>query len=570
MTWPYSYSPDIWLPGFTIFLLIALSIYSWRGRSVPGALPFAIASIFTALWAVGSVLEYAAIDLEVKTSWVRFQAIWQLLATTLVTCFILEFAWPRRWLTRRNLILLFIVPLLNVAAILIDEFYQLEWLGLKFNGSNLPLYELRSWFFLAYIYGLGLVNLIVFAWLFVHSPRQRWPVFVMAISQIAAGMVFLLEAAGISHSTFPVEMLAVAVLFFVYAIVRFGFYILNPVPLAHQMALQQMHAGMLVLDSRRQVVSLNPSAERILKMSAGRTQGRPIWELLPDYPDESLADAAKMEIELSFGTEEDIRYYTLTISLLKDWWGFDAGRLLLLHDVTEQKQAQAKLIEQKQALATLQERERLARDLHDTLGQVLGYAGMQIDAAAKLYRDGRGEAATTQLDRLGGLIREAHADVREYIMNLRTTPALHRPFFTAVQQYMEGFTSNYDIQTDLIIDSSWNGTTFSPDMQMQIFRIVQEALTNARKHSNARHVQVKFEAEDGHVCVIIRDDGHGFSSNNLAAVYGQHFGLQFMQERAGQLGGTLQIQSMPGKGTEVVLEVPCLESSGEYARSTGG
>ncbi len=564
----YSFSADIWLPVFTVFLLTALAVYSWRGRSVPGGLPFAIASLLTALWAVSLVMEYAAIDLAVKISWVKFQVIWQLLASTLITCFILEFAWPRRWLTRRNLILLFIVPLLYIVAILIDEFYHLEWLGFGFHGSVRPLYEQSSWFFLAYIYGLGLVNLVVFAWLFVHSPRQRWPVTVMAIGQISAGIVFLLDAASLSHSTFPVEMLAIAVLFFVYAIVRFGLYILNPVPLAHQMALKQMHTGILVLDSRGRVVSLNASAERILKISTGRAMGRPIWELLPDYPDESLVDAAGMEIELSRGTEQGVRHYTLTISLLKDGWGFDSGRLLLLRDVTEQKQAQAELIAQKQALATLQERERLARDLHDTLGQVLGYASMQVDTAAKLSRDGRGEAAATQLDRLGGMIREAHAEMREYIMNLRTTPALHRPFFTAVQQYLEGFTSNYDIQTDLTVGSSFNGTTFSPDMQMQIFRIVQEALTNARKHSKAHHIQVKFDAEDGRVFVMIQDDGHGFSPNNLETVYGQHFGLQFMQERAGQLGGTLQIQSTPGIGTEVVLEVPAKER--EYACSSGG
>jgi signal transduction histidine kinase len=556
MTWPYSYSPDIWLPVFTIFLLIALSVYSWRGRSVPGALPFAIASLFTALWAVGSVLEYVATDLAVKITWVKFQAIWQLLASTLITCFILEFAWPRRWLTRRNLILLFIIPLLYIGAIFIDEFYPLEWLGFGFAGSIRPLYEQSNWFFFAYIYGLGLVNLIIFAWLFVHSPRQRWPVIVMATGQVAAGIVFLLEAVGISHSTFPTEMLAIAVLFFAYAIVRFGLYIFNPVPLAHQVALKQMHTGMLVLDSRRRVVSLNSSAERILNMSTGRVIGRPICELLPDYPDESLVGAAGTDIELSLGTDKGVRHYTLTISLIKDWWGFDFGRLLLLHDVTEQKEVQAKLIAQRQALATLGERERLARDLHDTLGQVLGYASMQVDAAAKLSREGQGESAAMQLDRLGCMIREAHAEMREYIMNLRTTPGLHRPFFTAVEQYLEGFTSNYDIQTDLTLGSSWNGTTFSPEMQMQIFRIVQEALTNARKHSKARHVQVKFEAEDGRVFVIIRDDGHGFSPSNLETVYGQHFGLQFMQERAGQLGGTLQIQSTPGKGTEVVLELP--------------
>jgi signal transduction histidine kinase len=565
---PYSNSADIWLPVFTVFLLIALSAYSWRGRSVPGALPFAIASLFTALWVVGSVMEYAAMDLAVKITWVKFQAIWQLLASTLITCFILEFSSPRRWLTRRSLILLFIVPALNIVAILIDQYYPLPGLGFGFDGSVLPLSDQRSWFFLAYIYGLGLVNLIVFVWLFVHSPRQRWPVIVMTTGQSTAGMIFLLDATGISHSMFPVEMFGIAILFFAYAVVLFGLYMLNPIPLAHQMALKQMHTGMLVLDSHKDVVSLNSSAERILKLSTGRAIGLPIWEVLPDYPDESLVDTTSTEIELSLETDQGVRHYTLTISLLKDLWGFDSGRLLLLRDVTEQKQAQAKLFEQKQALAILQERERLARDLHDTLGQVLGYASMQIDAAAKLSGEGQGAAAASQLDRLGGMIREAHAEVREYIMNLRTTPALHRPFFTAVQQYLEGFTSNYDIQADLTIGSSWNGTTFSPDVQLQIFRIVQEALSNARKHSKAHHVQVKFEAEDGRVFVIIRDDGYGFSPDNHETVYGQHFGLQFMQERAGQLGGTLQIQSTPGKGTEVVLEVP--GKVHEYARSSGG
>jgi signal transduction histidine kinase len=335
------------------------------------------------------------------------------------------------------------------------------------------------------------------------------------------------------------------------------------------MALKQMHTGMLVLDSRRRVVSLNAPAERILKLSTGRAIGRPICELLPDYPDESLVDVAGTELELSLGAEQGVRHYTLTISLLKDGWGFDSGRLLLLRDVTEQKQAQVKLIEQKQALATLQERERLARDLHDTLGQVLGYASMQVDAAAKLSRDGQSEIAATQLDRLGGMIREAHAEMREYIMNLRTTPALHRPFFTALKQYLEGFTSNYDIQTDLTVGASWNGKTFSPDMQMQIFRIVQEALTNARKHSEAHHVQVKFEAEDGRVLVIIQDDGRGFFPHNLETIYGKHFGLQFMQERADQLGGILQIQSTLGKGTEVVLEIPG-ERIGEDACFSSG
>src|ERR1041385_2669013 len=281
MTSPYSYSADILLSVFTVFLLIAFSAYSWRGRSVPGALPFALACLFTALWAVGSIMEYTAVDLATKISWIKFQSIWQLLANTLITCFVLEFAWPQRWLNRRNLILLLMIPLLNTVAIFFDARYPLPAPGMELGGPILPLYEQRSWLFLAYIYGLGLINLIVFAWLFVHSPRQRWPVVVMATGQVVAGIIFLLQAVGIRYSMFPLEMLAIAVLFFAYAVVRFGLYILSPVPLAHQMALKQMHTGMLVLDAHKRVVSLNSSAEVMLKLSAGRLMSRPIWDLIP-------------------------------------------------------------------------------------------------------------------------------------------------------------------------------------------------------------------------------------------------------------------------------------------------
>jgi signal transduction histidine kinase len=351
-------------------------------------------------------------------------------------------------------------------------------------------------------------------------------------------------------------MPAVATLFLMFANVLFGFYILDPVPLAQRMALEQMQMGMLVLDYRRRVVSLNPLAEQLLQVSRSRAIGRPIRDLLPGYPAEALGETGELEIELSLGSEQNPCAYMLTLSLLKDWRGLDSGCLLLLRDVSEQKQAQAQVMAQQHILATLQERERLARDLHDTLGQVLGYASLQVEAAAKLARDGQVETATTQLDRLASVIREAHADVREHILNLRTAPSLQRPFFTAIEHYLESFTGNYDIQTQLTIGPTWNGTTFSAEAQLQIFRIVQEALSNARKHGKARQVQVHFEMEQGRPRIIIADNGQGFSPDRVETVYGQHFGLQFMQERAGQLGGQVQIESRPGQGTRVVLDLP--------------
>jgi len=213
-------------------------------------------------------------------------------------------------------------------------------------------------------------------------------------------------------------------------------------------------------------------------------------------------------------------------------------------------------VEQQRALATLNERERMARELHDSLGQVLGYAGFQIDAAAKLSRDGQGDAAAAQLDRLGCVVREAHADLHEYILNLRSAPSQKQPFFTVIKQYLEGFTNNYEIQTNLTVASELSEEPFAPDARLQVFRILQEALSNARKHGHARHIQVTFTAEDGQKCMTIQDDGSGFAPDSLKKAGSQHFGLQFMQERTEALGGCLRVESSPGAGTRVVLEVP--------------
>src|SRR5512136_448137 len=122
------FSSYIWLSFFTIALLIALSAYSWRRRATPGVLWFAISSLFAALWATGALMEFATADVTTKIFWFKFQVAWQLPATTAVTCFVLDYAWPGRWLTRRNLIWLVIVVLLPYwGIILTDDFHHLMW-----------------------------------------------------------------------------------------------------------------------------------------------------------------------------------------------------------------------------------------------------------------------------------------------------------------------------------------------------------------------------------------------------------------------------------------------------------
>ena len=106
MSLHYAYTPQIWPPFLMVVLMIALAVFSHRRRSAPGARQLMIACLFAAAWAASLLMNYAAVDMATKIFWLKVQAIVQLPIIIAITCFILEYAWPRRWLTRRNLALL--------------------------------------------------------------------------------------------------------------------------------------------------------------------------------------------------------------------------------------------------------------------------------------------------------------------------------------------------------------------------------------------------------------------------------------------------------------------------------
>ena len=473
----------------------------------------------------------------------------QLPAVTAIACFVLEYAWPGRWLTRRNLILLSIAPLFFLILILTNDLHHLVWRGFAYEGVIIPLRGPANWAFIIYGLLLSFFEIIVFTWLFMRSPPHRWPVAIMAVGQIGARVVYLLEATRVIQSVLPLDVIVIAYLFLTYAIALFAFCLLDPIALATKIMIEQLREGMLVLDPFERIASLNPVAQTFLGIPAKRALKRPIQELLPAY-------AAEREgpTEISLNKAQGTHYYELENLPLNDWRGVEVGRLLLLRDVTEQKKIQAQIVEQR-ALATLQERERLARELHDSTGQVLSYVNMQAQAISKLLGDGRAAKAETQLARLAAAAAAAHADIRESILSLKAGSGNSVNFPCALKEYLEAYSDNYGLHAELSCLEDLSAEDFTPDTSVQLLRVVGEALTNARKHSSAACVQVSIVREDHQARIIIADDGQGFDTDYLAAG-GSHFGLAFMRERMAQVGGHLEIDSRPGRGTRVALRVP--------------
>jgi signal transduction histidine kinase len=408
--------------------------------------------------------------------------------------------------------------------------------------------------------------------LFIRAPLFRWPVALVLCGVILNRLAFLLDTMSLNPlAPFDLVLLSTLLASTLYSFALFRFGMFDPIPMARNKVIEQMREGMLVLDAAGKIAELNPAAENILQLPAPKARGQELYAVLPITLDLSAPpdEPQTIQSEVSVGTGPSTRYYALSLSPMRDPRGLVMGHLLLLHDVTRQKLDQAYILEQRQALAALQERERLARELHDGAGQVLGYASMQAQAIRKHLRDGNTAAAEAQLTRLATAAAAAHIDIRESILNLRAGSGASVSFLATLRQYLAAYGDNYGIHAELALLEDLEEDDFAPDTGVQLLRVIGEALTNARKHSGCACVRVSLTREGGQVRIIIADDGNGFDAGKLAA--GEtHFGLEFMRERMVQVGGALEIDSRPGGGTQVALGVPVRDKHGEgYERLAG-
>jgi signal transduction histidine kinase len=236
---------------------------------------------------------------------------------------------------------------------------------------------------------------------------------------------------------------------------------------------------------------------------------------------------------------------------------FSAGDLLGLERLAAQTVIaleHALMTSRLQSLATMEERGRIAREMHDGLAQVLGYVGIELQAIEALTRTEQREAVLTELQQAQRSVQLAQADVRENILSLRTTLSNEKGLLPALREYVEEFGVQTGVQMQFQCALT-SDPALSPLAEAQLTRIVQEALTNVRKHARAEHAQVQIAQRNGSLRVIVSDDGIGFE---CAAKPG-HYGLVTMRERAESAGGSLIVTSQPGKGTNVETWVPVLK-----------
>jgi len=345
------------------------------------------------------------------------------------------------------------------------------------------------------------------------------------------------------------------------------------------------------------ITSWNRGAERIFGYSRDEAVGKSITLLIPpELRDEETEILRRLRAGQRIEHFETTRmakdgrrlHISLTVSPIRDGTGRIVGASKIARDVTERKEAERALqdahdkletrvqertadLERAQeglrALSTRllqmqdEERRRIARELHDSAGQILAALSMNLSPLENELK-GMNSALAKPVTQSLALVNELSTDLRT-ISHLLHPPLLDEAGLeSALQWFVEGFAERSKIPVELELDSRVG--RLSAEMETTIFRLVQEGLTNIHRHSGSTTASIRLHREGASICLQIRDHGRGMATSSSAAAGRPGVGIQGMRERVRQLGGTFRIDS-GGDGTLVTAVLPEANASAQRA-----
>ncbi len=338
-----------------------LALYSWRRRPAPGAAPFALLMLAVAEWSLVYALRLGSANLLAKLFWAKIRYLGIVTVPTAWLIFVLEYTDQEKWLTPRNMALLAIEPLATLLLVWTNEAHHLIWSDVRLvtSGSLLvwsATYGVGFWVHAVYTYLLLVFSTLLLAQAYVRAPRpRRGQAGILLASALVPFVGDVLSTYDLI--SFPLDLtpfaFTVSGLMVVWGVSRFRLF--DIVPVARNAVVDSMGDGVLVLDVRNCVLDINPAAQNITGRSALEVVGRPIAQILADKPAlvESCHGETEAHTEITTGEGKTQRSYAVHISPLYSRRKRLIGRLIVWHDITERKRAEAGLMAQKQLFENL-------------------------------------------------------------------------------------------------------------------------------------------------------------------------------------------------------------------------
>ena len=357
MAWQFP--PFVNLALFTAIVSVVLTVLTWQRRGVPGNKYLALMLSLNTFWIISFIIEVFALSPEAKYFWLQMQylAVATIPITSLI--FVLAFTEQLDWLKRRGVWLVFLEPLISIILTLTNSYHHLAWAAERYitqAGYTFAeiVYGPWAWFHLIFAICLATIDTAIISRHAPHTPRVfrfQSVVISMSIPLVALGVLLdgiaLPMFQGVKFTTIAITV-AAFILLTVLTLRRVG----DILPLARETILENMSDGVIVLSPTNQIVDLNLSASDLLGKNLTEASGTPIDVIWPAWPRTTAMPKDKGEVikEIYLDTAKGPRSFDIRMSSILDELGHNTGTLVILRDITRQKQAEEALRRRDQIL----------------------------------------------------------------------------------------------------------------------------------------------------------------------------------------------------------------------------
>ena len=557
----FQYTPYIWPLMTSSAVTLTLGIYAFaRQHHSKCAASFITSMLLVTVWSGGNALEMSGVDLATKLFWANVQYFAYCFSPLALFALCMRFTGYDKWL-QRTFWWLLLLPVIIIALVWTDGHHGLVRYDFRLDTSGAfpviakrygPAFYIHATY--QHIINIAAFTMLVRAVIYRKTVyRKQAMLLLVGVSLIVVPNI--LYIAGLS----PAKGIDLTPVFFgpaglMMAVAIFRYKMFDLVPLARATVIESMDAGVLVMDLQDRILDVNPALEKITGVSAKVANGRNAADVFCSSPEFSSACLNRSITHTEFRrTELNVtRVYEAIFSPLTGSKDALLGRLAMVYEVTEKKKAQQRYLAQQLRLTASREKEQMVRDLHDNLGQILGFINLQAQGIQRELADSGVDMINERLCRLVDVTQTAHEQLRSYIKNARSVSASDDSLIASLRTDILEFEKRSGISIELKIDFDW--AEISTYTQIQLLSIAKEALNNVQKHAGASQVWLAAKCEEGKLLLSVEDNGEGF--DYARPLSSDAFGLKIMQERAAEIGAVLRVDSMPKQGCRVWLTMP--------------
>jgi PAS domain S-box-containing protein len=575
------------VPAVVFYIISAIVIFVlcfviWRTRPEHGRL-WLMVMLCAGFWTTANALETFVTDLDTKLKLITALPYFGITGVIFFwSLFTITYSHHEHWLNKTTVTLLAIMPITTYLMVLTGRshtlFWQSYWLIEK-NGLFFFDGQLGIWFWIwavyAYVVILGGSVLLITA--VIRSPRlyqgQAIMLILGGLFPLISNFLFIIKVNPIAPLDLSPIGLTLSGIFMTIGLVRFRLF--SIVPIAHDLVFKSVNSGVIMIDLQGHIIDVNPAAEQILHRSRDSIVGQDIRTALPDYATIMQAFQDTWDVKTEIALPPGPRVYELQLMPLTNRSGKMAGRLILLYDITERKQALAerdRLISDLDAYA-----HTVAHDLKNPLSVVVGYSGFLLEQETLSGREHKALQAIAQTgDKITEIIDSLLLLAR--VRNMETVEV--QPLDTAVliqSAWNRLMGSSQAATIELIAPETWpTAVGYAPWIE----QVWVNYLSNAIKYGGQPpHVEIGAEvASNGHgtqpaVRFWVRDNGKGLSEEEAAqlfqkfarldqhsSVQGHGLGLSIVQRIVEKLGGTVGVRSELGVGSTFYFMLPLAET----------